>query len=267
MALVKVADLWRMRGLLSVGVDDLPWPRRTSVTPALATLIVRRVWRRALVMVLLGLVVLVTWIVGVNAIETSAEQLAATGARTEGVVVDVLPRSRVDSGSITVRFTVDGVERERSINLDDTSPAFHPGDPVTVIYDPNDPERIATPETHNDPTWVTILLVIGIVLSLVLLPAGTISLVRWSRRLRSVRRHGWRHCRAYIDDATWSHSYLTITCGDDTRTVVTTLPVVMPIPVNFSRSTVYLGGAGKHLTVLLLTIPIILSAKPIDAER
>jgi hypothetical protein len=116
----------------------------------------------------------------------------------------------------------------------------------------------------DDPWWITVPGTTALVLSLLLVPAGAIGLVRWSRRLRSVRRHGWRRGHAEISANRWNGSVLTITCGRDVHTVVTTRPVGFPVPITLARSAVYLGGAGNHVTVLFLDVPFLAAAKAID---
>lgn len=260
----KIGDVRRLRfrTIAIRGLDDLKSPAPYAVSPQLATLAVRRLRRRAAVMFLVGFALLAAFVTAANVVETGGEELAATGARTEGIVVDTVSRSRFTSGSITVRFSVGGAERVRSINLNDTSPEYHPGDTVTVIYDPADPERIATPDTGNDPYWVTLLIATTLVASAIVLPSGGICLVRWSRRLRSVRRHGWRQGRADIGDTRWQRTILTIFTGPDVITVATTRPIALPIPFDVTRSAVHLGGQGKHLTVMFLTGPFLVPAKP-----
>jgi len=113
----------------------------------------------------------------------------------------------------------------------------------------------------NDPdeaAWAAIMLLA----SLFLMPTGAVGLIRWSRRLRSVKQHGWRGGRARISPAGWNRSEVNITFGSETRTVITTRPVAVPIPFAVHKTQVYLGGAGKHLTVLLRTSPVLVAAKP-----
>jgi hypothetical protein len=113
----------------------------------------------------------------------------------------------------------------------------------------------------SDPdqaSWDALLLLA----SLFLIPIGAVGVVRWSRRLRSVRRHGWRGGRARISPAGWNRAEVTITFGHETRTVLTTRPVAVPIPFAIHKSDIYLGGAGEHLTVLLRGAPVLVPAKP-----
>jgi hypothetical protein len=118
----------------------------------------------------------------------------------------------------------------------------------------------------TDAWWISTFGAMAVVLSLLLVPVGGVGMVRWSRRLRSVRRHGWRRGQAMIGPNRWNRAVLRITCGRDTHTVVTTRPVGFPVPITLGRSAVYLGGAGDHLTVLFLDVPFLAAVKPTDRD-
>lgn len=173
-AVFTLSDLLLRRTLVIVGPVK---PTRFSITPEQATRVVRRVRRRAAILLVLGLILF----------------FASTGS-----------------------------------------------------YDP------------GEAAWDAIMLLA----SLILIPIGAVGVVRWSRRLRSVRRHGWRGGRARISSAGWNRDEVTVTFGRETHTVLTTRPVAVPIPMSVHKTQVYLGGAGNHLTVLLRTVPIVVPAKP-----
>lgn len=115
----------------------------------------------------------------------------------------------------------------------------------------------AVPAAGDDPFGM-FLLIVSASLSLVLAPAGAVGLVRWSRRVRSVRQHGWLRAHAGITAAGWNRFEITL----PDRTLITTRLVAVPIPMSVYRTPVLIGGAGKHLTVLLIVAPILVPAKP-----
>jgi len=126
----------------------------------------------------------------------SDAELLATGTRTSGMVTQVRATSK--GGWMDVRFAVGGVDRVRTIDLDGGSPAYHPGDHVTVIYDQADPDRIRTDVEAGTPIWkMVIFTALGVVI-LCCLPLGAIEYPRWLWRYRAVRKTGWRHGVATI---------------------------------------------------------------------
>jgi hypothetical protein len=104
-----------------------------------------------------------------------------------------------------------------------------------------------------------------LVLSLLLMPSGGITLLRWSRRLRSIHRHGWRYghvkiTRGYVSGP-WHRTNLEISRGQNVITAVTVVPVALPIPDNLVRSDVLIGGSGRWMTVVFLTGPFAVAAR------
>lgn len=140
-----IEDVRRLR-LLAVtvrGQDDLLQSGEYFVPDSVATLAVRRLRRRARVMFLIGFVLFTGFVVGANLLVDRFDELLATGEATLGVVVGGGSGLRGSAGYIDVRFSVAGVERTRSMNLDNSSPVLEVGDPITVFYDRDDPDRIA----------------------------------------------------------------------------------------------------------------------------
>ncbi|GGP83820.1 DUF3592 domain-containing protein [Saccharothrix coeruleofusca] len=115
----------------------------------------------------------------------AGDELLRTGARVPGVVVRVHEATRPPS-SVDVRFTVDGVERVRTLLSDDRVPPHRVGDQVTVFHDPADPDRVRTEEVANDPLWSTALLAVPLLLGGLLVVRGCSGL--FDRRRATRRR-------------------------------------------------------------------------------
>ncbi|MFL6140698.1 MAG: DUF3592 domain-containing protein [Labedaea sp.] len=258
--LAKIRRL-RLRTLLR-GRDDLDVNVSRTVRPEVATRAVRRLRRRGWVVLLAGLVGCVGAVTVADVMTARSEALLAAGDQTPAVVVGTNERTRFSAGTISVRYTAGGVERVGEINLNDSSPAYHVGDQVTVVYDPADPGRLRTPEEENDPTWAVILFAILLVFGLLLVGSGVGAVVRWQRRVRSARAHGWRPGRAEVRDVKRGSALLDIWLAGEWIQVRTTRPVAYPFPYQLSLSDIQLGGTGRALVVVLHTGPFVMAAKP-----
>lgn len=153
------------------------------------------------------------------------------------------------------------------MNLDDTSPVLDVGDRITVFHDRADPERIAAPGVSNDPLLPHLLTVTAFALSVVLLPAGVIGSIRWGRRARAVRRHGWR--RGVVEARGKRLHHIEISADPSHRavTVVTTRPVAHAIPPEFRTGEVLVAGRGRHMTVVFTLGPVLASAREVRTGR
>jgi hypothetical protein len=259
-ATIRIVRRLRWTAVLVRGLDDLTVPTQYSVSDAVATLAVRRLRRRGRVMLSLGLLLFVGFVVGANVLVNRADELLATGEATPGVVVGTEPGFRGAAGSIEVRFVVGGVERTRWMNLDDTSPVLHVGDRMTVFYDHRDPERIAAPGVSNDPFLPGLSTMIAFVLSVVLLPPGVVGSIRWGRRARAVRRHGWR--RGHVEAGGRRVHHIRFP-SDPPGSAVTTYPVAHPIPPEFRTGEVLVGGRGRRLTLVFTLGPVLAAAREV----
>lgn len=251
----------RWTAVLVRGRDDLIRPAQHTVSVAVATLAVRRLRRRGRLMLLSGLLLFVGFVVGATLLVDRADELLATGRTAPGVVVGTEPGRRGAAGSIQVRFTVEGEVRTRWMNLDDTSPELGVGDPITVFYDRRDPERIAAPGVANDPYLPSMLTIAAFVVSVVLLPPGLIGSVRWGRRARALRRHGWRRGVVEARGRRLHHIEFPADPSERAVTVVTTRPVNYAIPPEFRTGEVLVGGRGRHLTVVFTRGPVLAAAR------
>ena len=145
-----------------------------------------------------GLAALVGFVVAASDQEDRAAELLAHGTRVPGVVTEVHNGLR-NPGHIDVAFSIGSQRTVRRINLDDASPSYVVGEPVTVVYDPRNPSRVRTTREQNESTastWLIVLLFVG---ALLLLVYGTLGVRRWRRTTRLLRQAPWRPCRFSTD--------------------------------------------------------------------
>ncbi|ONI85367.1 hypothetical protein ALI144C_13865 [Actinosynnema sp. ALI-1.44] len=118
----------------------------------------------------------------------------------------------------------------------------------------------------NDPFLPNILTAIGFVLSVILLPPGVIGLVRWNRRARDVRRHGWSRGQVEADGKRVHHIRFP-TSPDHAMTVVTTRPVNHHISPEFRTGDVLVGGHGRRLVLVFTRGPVLAAARTVRGRR
>jgi hypothetical protein len=103
---------------------------------------------------------------------------------------------------------------------------------------------------------VDVVLVFALVATVLLVPSGAISTVRWSRRARAIRSPGWRPGSAVVVRARSYSATLDVRLNDppgrEPIRIRTTLPVNLPFPM-LSADRVRIGGDGRRLTVLFLS--------------
>ncbi|WP_367127150.1 DUF3592 domain-containing protein [Saccharothrix sp. HUAS TT1] len=131
-----------------------------------------------------GLALLLIFAGGLALSGRGAEELARTGVRTTGEVVEVHAGGRFP-GSAEIRYRVAGVPRTGTLVVDVAHPAYRAGDRVTVLHDRDDPDRFRTPEVSNEPFWTLSLLGVPLL-------GGSFLLVRGIAGFAG-RRRGGRH--------------------------------------------------------------------------
>jgi hypothetical protein len=132
--------------------------------------------------------VLVGGMVGLSAITSSADSLLATGTRTTGEVLTVLDSRKP---SMWVRYTAGGMSQTAEI-VRSSGRHYKPGESVTVVYNPTDPEDARTTEETNYNQYLVGFCVVPMLLALLFLPLSVVAAARWRRRYHAVRRTGWR---------------------------------------------------------------------------
>lgn len=142
---------------------------------------------RATATVLAGLVLLGLFAIGAVLLDDRAMEFEARGTHVAGVVTSVHGGFR-QSWTADVRYYAGGVERTGSIGID-SAPSFKPGDPITVIYDPADPDRIAAPGFPNDPAAAVLAMTLTALAGVSTLVVGLVQLARtaFTRAGRQVR--------------------------------------------------------------------------------
>jgi hypothetical protein len=117
-----------------------------------------------------------------------------------------------------------------------------------------------------DPGAVWAFLLVGF---LCILPAGLVAYPRWSRRVRSLERTGWREgvAEVFTNDGLFGRSELHVTYpSGKTEILMTTRPTALVLPAtvaNASDVQVWIGGDSTALTVLFGYGPFMVAAKPV----
>ncbi|MCG8919482.1 DUF3592 domain-containing protein [Actinokineospora sp. PR83] len=247
----------RLRTFLR-GCDDLRAPGDFTVPEAVATTAVRGLLRRGWGVVLVGATAFLVFVTGASLSIDRYDRLMAEGATAEAVVIDTRAGFR-GPGSVDVRYTVDGAERTRTMNLHDESPHLVPGDRITVHFDPAAPDDVVAEDITNDNAWFTWLFAFAFIAWVFLLPTGLIAVGRWGLRTRSLRRGGWQ--RGHVEADQGRVHRISFPGADTPLLVRTTRPVEAGIPREFRTGSVLVGGAGRHRTLVFESGPVLVAAE------
>jgi hypothetical protein len=98
----------------------------------------------------IGVAGVVAFVVIANAQQQSAATLLRTGMWVPGVVTDYSGVSQDANGYIDVNYPVAGRWHSGVIYLTPGSATYHFGETVTVIYNPQNPSQIRTPQDANE---------------------------------------------------------------------------------------------------------------------
>lgn len=128
----------------------------------------------AVVFSLIGLVFLM---IGVGFV-CSSYSLLSVAQRTEGTVIRLVGNGRRGSVAPVVEFFLEGNRREFQSWLSTSPPQFGVGEKVTVLYDPNDPQRASIESFVTLWLFSTIFGGIGVVMLVV---SGVLFAVFWLR--------------------------------------------------------------------------------------
>ncbi|WP_018683640.1 DUF3592 domain-containing protein [Actinokineospora enzanensis] len=220
--------------------------------------VIRGMRRRSALMVVAGLLLFGLFTAGVVISGGRFESLLVRGEPAAGVVVASHPGSRWGSASVEVRFTVAGVERVREVRTEDATRKV--GDPITVHYDPDDPEQVTGPDMPHDPGWLTLFMLGALGLALLLTTCGMVGVVRWVRRTRALRAHEWRSGQAEL--VAKRRARVRFDDGDDD--LVLAVNLTSPVAGALHDGPVLVGGSGTRLVVARPSPLLLLAAKQVD---
>lgn len=159
---------------------------------AAETVRLRRIARRASVLVLVWAALAGAGSAGLVLLDRAADELLATGVRIPGEVVSVQNHSR-DGMTFRVRYGT----RTATIVRDSKHP-YHVGEQVTVIADRADPDRVRTSSEENENEFAVNLGIVSIVAGSLGTPVAALAAVGWWRRARAVAATGWRNATVDI---------------------------------------------------------------------
>ncbi|RSM47603.1 DUF3592 domain-containing protein [Amycolatopsis balhimycina DSM 5908] len=212
------------------------------------TAVLRTAGRRAWAICAICAVLAPLGVMSFHAENTAADELLAHGTRVPGVVVSV--RQHAKGGvSMVVRFAAGGTDRTAGIDRG-SDRDYRPGDLVTVVYDPADPDRVRTTEEANHDQF-------GYFLGLVLLLASAVGTARfavvargWQRRYRAVAETGWHPGTV---DGFWALRQLTARFEDGSRLGLRGVLSwrTYSLRNEFDDVPVLVGGTGLDMVVLV----------------
>ena len=131
----------------------------------------------------LGVVALIAFGIACAVFASQDADLRDTGVRTRGTVYELYPDQKGSTGKADVQFLVDGEPTFATVELGSAADGYERDQPVTVYYDPADPQRMTIDDVGYEPvgsaTPLTIALVGGV---------GAIGLGIVSRRGARTRR-------------------------------------------------------------------------------
>ncbi|HYN99226.1 MAG TPA: DUF3592 domain-containing protein, partial [Actinomycetota bacterium] len=99
---------------------------------------------------------------------------------------------------LVIRFEWKGSSRLEHIRLSEPARPYRPGDPVTVVIDPNDEQHLTVVGEANDPEGLLLVSLLTAIGGLPVVMAGLVILGRAARQRRVLRAHAWRRVPAYF---------------------------------------------------------------------
>lgn len=195
-------------------------------------------------------------------LERNGQDLLDRGTRVPGTV-ESTHRVRAGNAWIMVRYSRDGVERTDRINRNSDF-EYSPGQTVTVVYDPADPDLVRTLEERNDNRLVDAAAYILVGFGCIALSWGVVAAVRWRKRYLGVRTTGWRSARANIKQPLKGTAKINVTFRDHSTLALQATGFRGLSKVSMNDVPVWIGGADRHM-VLLLREGETLRAKPVKA--
>jgi hypothetical protein len=165
---------------------------------------------RALAVLLAGIGLFVGFAAAAVKVETAADELQRTGYRVPGEISHVDPGFRT-SGSVDITYTYLDVPRRAVVHLDSDSPRYQVGEPVVVVMDRDDPERVTLVGENNDPPATVLPMIAALIGGVIAMPAGGIALIRARRQRQLLAAEPWRRTKV---------RYRLVTAGRSARGVL-----------------------------------------------
>jgi uncharacterized protein DUF3592 len=207
--------------------------------------------RRAALLCGAWVIALALGVSGFFLMDVVGRRLLDEGARTVGTVVGVHDVRRGTS-TITVEYSERGEVRLTKINRD-SDLDYSPGQLVTVVFDPEDPDRVRTLDERNDNGFLSIGSLLLTIAACIGLPASAIAARNWRRRHDAVLDSGWYEGRAHVSHYLKQVPEIAVTYRDGSEIALkgSTSTHAPPAFGEFHDMPVWVGGAGRDMVVLL----------------
>ncbi|HEV7975998.1 DUF3592 domain-containing protein [Amycolatopsis sp.] len=183
--------------------------------------------------------------------ELLGQRLLDEGARTVGTVVSVHDARRGTS-TITVEYVERDDVRLAIVNRD-SDRDYTPGQLVTVVYDPADPERVRTLSERNDNGFLTFGSYFLAIVACIGIPCSAVAAQNWRRRHQAVLGSGWHAGRAHISHYFRQVPRISVTYRDGSGIELkgSTSTHAPPAFGEVSDVPVWVGGESRSMVVLL----------------
>ena len=138
---------------------------------------------RACVCLVIGLGLLGIWSWSIDHYVSESQSLRKQWASVSGLVVNLRPDNRVESGAAQVSYKVDSRDYQESVDLGNDVENYRTGQQVVVYYDTKRPQHMTIDQVDNQPQGVIWLQVFAGLGGLVAAASGLMILIGvWRRR-------------------------------------------------------------------------------------
>lgn len=196
--------------------------------------------------------VLLLGLSGFVLLDVIGQRLLDAGKRVPGTVEEV-HNARRGSSTIMVTYVADGTTRRVKIYRD-SELKYAPGQPVTVVYDRTDPERVRTVAERNDSQFVVWANFTAILAGLFGIPFSAMAVRGWWARHQAVRGTGWRPGTAEIVQERKNAERYLVEFHDGSTLRLSAVSYTLrraPRGEDLSAVPVWVGGADRHMVIVL----------------
>lgn len=188
-------------------------PEGPAISLPATRAVLRNRLRRAVTVLVAGLLLLVGFGVAVSAVDDSTRSLEHNGTKTSATIVAVRTGK---AGTADVRYAANGTTMTGTLDLGAYASKYHAGQQVTVYFDPKRPARFTVAGADSQPQWSVWAMIVLLVGGAFLTAAGAASALSWWRVRRLLARLPWREVsvRSHLDGITRVLAQVTFPDGE-----------------------------------------------------